>query len=160
MSLASRIKCRQLKVDVCYYCGIKIFLRSHNEHNRPDSASLDHRVPRSRGGKSKGNLVLCCYKCNATKGSMTEQEFRSRFGYQIAVSSKSEKKLTKKELFALYPGSPEQRIHPSPIWHKKLRRQIKKLVSRVKETKVLKIPTANRASRWFTKDFMELFGGD
>jgi hypothetical protein len=47
----------------CYYCG-----------GVPNS--VDHMVPRSKGG-SDGceNLVPCCFRCNQMKSNMTVEEF-------------------------------------------------------------------------------------
>ena len=37
--------------------------------------TLDHVVPRSRGGRSSWeNLVACCYQCNNSKGDRTPEE--------------------------------------------------------------------------------------
>lgn len=45
----------------CQYCGIKVTTRN---------ATLDHIVPRSRGGSSDFlNLVTCCERCNRQKGA-------------------------------------------------------------------------------------------
>lgn len=42
----------------CAYCG------------SPDPATLDHVVPRFRGGPDQyNNLVPCCPRCNKSKGS-------------------------------------------------------------------------------------------
>lgn len=50
----------------CYYCGEKLeFMFS----------TLDHKIPRSRGGKNGDNLVLCCEECNQKKANRTSQEF-------------------------------------------------------------------------------------
>ena len=50
----------------CQYCGKK-FGNSH--------LSLDHVVPRSRGGPSTwDNIVCACLKCNVRKGGRTPQE--------------------------------------------------------------------------------------
>jgi len=46
----------------CFYCG--------GEPN-----SVDHVVPRSRGGRDGKNLVPCCFRCNQMKGNMTLEEF-------------------------------------------------------------------------------------
>lgn len=58
-----------------------ILLRDHNTCQfcgRPFPASeltLDHVVPRSRGGRSSWeNLVACCYQCNNRKGDRTPEE--------------------------------------------------------------------------------------
>ena len=39
--------------------------------------TIEHLVPRSRGGSSSGkhNLALSCSPCNGAKGSMTDEEF-------------------------------------------------------------------------------------
>jgi len=50
----------------CYYC-----------HGRfpPDELTLDHIVPVARGGRStRGNLVVCCRKCNQEKKFLTPVE--------------------------------------------------------------------------------------
>ena len=50
----------------CQYCG-KRFPTSE--------LSLDHIVPRSRGGEmSWTNIVCCCVKCNVRKGGRTPEE--------------------------------------------------------------------------------------
>jgi hypothetical protein len=47
----------------CLYCGSK------------DTLTLDHVVPRSRGGKNSWtNLVTCCMKCNVSKGDRLLEE--------------------------------------------------------------------------------------
>jgi 5-methylcytosine-specific restriction enzyme A len=41
----------------------------------PDTLTMDHIVPISRGGRStKGNVVPCCAACNATKKYWTPAE--------------------------------------------------------------------------------------
>ncbi len=43
--------------------------------------SLDHVVPRSRGGETSWENVVCaCLKCNVTKGGRTPQEARMQLG--------------------------------------------------------------------------------
>jgi 5-methylcytosine-specific restriction endonuclease McrA len=52
--------------SICQYCG-KRFSSSQ--------LSLDHVIPRSRGGTSNwGNLVCACVKCNVKKGGRTPDE--------------------------------------------------------------------------------------
>lgn len=50
----------------CQYCGIKL---------GKSSGTLDHVIPRSRGGKTDYlNCVLCCKECNNSKGDKTPTE--------------------------------------------------------------------------------------
>ncbi|MDA8054147.1 MAG: HNH endonuclease signature motif containing protein [Thermoplasmatales archaeon] len=50
----------------CDYCGEKV---------TEDTATLDHIVPRSKGGTdSKDNLVTCCFECNSIKSGKTLEE--------------------------------------------------------------------------------------
>jgi len=45
----------------CQYCGVKC---------RPGAITIDHVVPRSRGGKTTWtNVVAACHPCNRKKGS-------------------------------------------------------------------------------------------
>ena len=51
---------------ICHYCGKK-FPRAE--------LTLDHIVPVARGGRStRGNLVVCCRKCNQSTGMLTPAE--------------------------------------------------------------------------------------
>lgn len=62
----------------CHYCGvITNLLRDKGNWTQ---ATLDHVIPKSKGGKSHDNLVLACKGCNTAKGSLSEQEFRLRLG--------------------------------------------------------------------------------
>jgi len=48
----------------CGYCG-----------NKHDELTIDHVIPKSRGGKlSFENAVSCCSKCNNKKGDRTPEE--------------------------------------------------------------------------------------
>ncbi len=56
--------------DSCQYCGEK-FPRSE--------LTIDHVVPRSLGGKSVWeNVVCCCMDCNRKKGGRTPEEARTK----------------------------------------------------------------------------------
>ncbi len=52
--------------NTCQFCGQAL----------PSSElTLDHVMPRSRGGRSSWeNLVACCYQCNNNKGDRTPEE--------------------------------------------------------------------------------------
>ena len=52
--------------NLCQYCG---------EHFPTSELSLDHVLPRSQGGQSSWeNLVCACTRCNARKGGRTPQQ--------------------------------------------------------------------------------------
>ncbi|MCE9553581.1 MAG: HNH endonuclease [Planctomycetes bacterium] len=52
--------------NCCQYCG---------QHFSTSELSLDHVVPRSRGGEmSWENIVCCCVACNVRKGGRTPKE--------------------------------------------------------------------------------------
>ena len=52
--------------NTCQFCG-SVFPSSE--------LTLDHVLPRSRGGRSTWeNLVACCYRCNNEKGDRTPEE--------------------------------------------------------------------------------------
>ncbi len=51
----------------CQYCGKSV--------KNPKDRTIDHILPRSRGGKTVWeNVVLCCRKCNLRKGDRTPEE--------------------------------------------------------------------------------------
>ena len=55
----------------CVYCGSKRNL------------TIDHIMPRSRGGKNTwANLVTCCSNCNLRKGNRTPEEAGMRMNYK------------------------------------------------------------------------------
>lgn len=54
----------------CQYCGRNL---------PPSQLSLDHVIPRSRGGQTTWeNVVASCFKCNTKKGGRTPQEARMK----------------------------------------------------------------------------------
>lgn len=59
----------------CYYCDLRLTL----ERNKPNSMTLDHKMPLSRGGLDKPrNHVPACARCNQAKGNLLEYEFRRK----------------------------------------------------------------------------------
>ena len=71
---------------ICAYCGKLV-----KDHN----ATVDHVVPKSKGGKWEWeNLVTCCSSCNQKKGGKTPEEAGLKLlykpykptGFQMAVS--------------------------------------------------------------------------
>ena len=67
MQIASRRNIHLRDGGRCMYCGHKF---------RHDQLTLDHVLPRSRGGKSDwGNLVSACHGCNRKKADRTPEEW-------------------------------------------------------------------------------------
>lgn len=63
VSLPSRNNIFTRDHNLCGYCG------------SPKNLTLDHIIPRCRGGETSWkNLVTCCYKCNNKKGEQTPEE--------------------------------------------------------------------------------------
>lgn len=62
---ALRYRLVQKQFGLCFWCG------------RPlRSATLDHVVPKSKGGTlGQGNAVAACLQCNAEKGDRSAEEF-------------------------------------------------------------------------------------
>lgn len=51
----------------CFYCGVALTRKTR---------SLDHLVPRARGGTNNfKNIVICCRPCNCAKSDLTVSEF-------------------------------------------------------------------------------------
>jgi hypothetical protein len=66
MQVVSRRNIFMRDGERCMYCGVRF---------RPQELTLDHIVPRSRGGKNSwDNLVACCQKDNHRKGDRLPEE--------------------------------------------------------------------------------------
>lgn len=63
----------------CRYCGIQVIppqRRKPETSNFHDAATIDHLLPRCRGGvTSLANCVTACWKCNHMKANMTVKDF-------------------------------------------------------------------------------------
>lgn len=70
----ARYRIKQLEIDnSCFYCGTPL--------NRWTS-TLDHLVPKSKGGtNNRKNLVVCCVPCNTKKADLSVEEFMELFDF-------------------------------------------------------------------------------
>jgi 5-methylcytosine-specific restriction endonuclease McrA len=66
--------------DACCYCGVVLVFGRYPKGQRPDNlATLEHRIPISRGGgHTDANCALACWRCNIGKGGMTEDEWNAK----------------------------------------------------------------------------------
>ena len=56
----------------CFYCPTVL---------NPSNDAVEHKIPLSRGGKNIfSNIAIACKKCNGKKSSLTEKEFRKKYG--------------------------------------------------------------------------------
>lgn len=61
----------------CRWCGRVTHDPTIVGSTAPDAQTLDHVVPRSRGGAKRdpGNGVIACYACNQDRGSLVVDEW-------------------------------------------------------------------------------------
>jgi len=53
---------KKRKTKFCYYCG-------------DPASTMDHKIPKSKGGGGGANLVPACLRCNQMKADLTDREF-------------------------------------------------------------------------------------
>lgn len=63
-----RVSAWRRQKGLCHYCKRPVAI---------GDATVDHVVPRSKGGKTKGNTVMACWTCNNRKGDMPANQFRA-----------------------------------------------------------------------------------
>lgn len=81
--------------NICFYCSDTLGRRNR---------SIDHLMPRSKGGKNdRSNIVLCCKLCNTLKADMSVAEFVDYVfvsggldNLKSRLTSKQQKKMRKK----------------------------------------------------------------
>ena len=73
----TRTALRKIHGDSCFYCGVELqFARAKDRKFNSNDATIEHRLPLSRGGKHVwDNVVLACRECNLSKNMKTESEF-------------------------------------------------------------------------------------
>jgi hypothetical protein len=60
----------------CYYCHREMLLNQSLYDHPKRACTVDHKVPRARGGARGGdNIVGACGECNTLKGCLTDREF-------------------------------------------------------------------------------------
>lgn len=74
MGKSKRERIFNLTKGKCIYCGCDLDI---------DSYHMDHLIPKSEGGKGKGNLFPTCQDCNLSKGTLSVEEFRSKIEKSI-----------------------------------------------------------------------------
>ena len=64
---------------VCHYCSNAVRLRVSAKDHHADDATIDHKIPKSKGGtNADDNLLLACRRCNEAKEDRTYADFLER----------------------------------------------------------------------------------
>jgi len=67
-------KLKEKEKIFCEYCGVE--LKAHQKPPYSDSPSLDHKNPKTRGGKNEfDNIAITCTQCNIVKGTLNTEEY-------------------------------------------------------------------------------------
>lgn len=85
----------------CCYCGIK----TTEIQNKKQSATVDHIIPRSKGGLDEiDNYVMACLACNTHRGAMPAEEFFYLVsnGYNTHQGQGKQKHIKKQRLSVAY----------------------------------------------------------
>ena len=66
----TRLTLYQKQQGLCFWCGRKLILPvSGNADQRVNTATMDHLIPKSKGGSNRsGNFVVACPGCNRSRG--------------------------------------------------------------------------------------------
>lgn len=86
----------------CFYCKRAVpWLES----------TLDHKLPRSKGGATKGNSVMACFQCNNRKGDLTAEQFIA-LGYDPRTDTDPRPRLSEARM-EMWRKADAQRITPN-----------------------------------------------
>lgn len=67
-------KLKEKEKIYCEYC--KVELKAHQPYPYKDASSIDHKLPKTRGGKNVfDNIAITCTRCNIIKGTMSTEEY-------------------------------------------------------------------------------------
>lgn len=80
-------------MERCFYCGVVLtpIVTERHVTNPPTMKTLDHLVPKSRGGEPRrdsANVVKACFGCNNDKASLTVDEYRVVVAYRNGLIEK------------------------------------------------------------------------
>jgi 5-methylcytosine-specific restriction endonuclease McrA len=119
----------------CHYCRHSMRIRRELADPRPDDATIDHKIPQSKGGSNgMENLALACRKCNEAKEDRNYGDFLAR-PYRIKRASGAHVRPP------LFPASPWPKDR-GPLRHPAVKAVLARfpgaLVVDVREPKVLK----------------------
>lgn len=74
MAAAAKRRARAAGQNRCPYCRTTL---NYDVGLQPNSAEADHIVPHSKGGQDRlENVIVCCRRCNQSKGNKTAPKAR------------------------------------------------------------------------------------
>lgn len=69
---------------MCYYCGVKCKRGGAGGFQYPNTATVDHVYPESKGGsKEISNLVTACFECNNKKADRVKGPTIVKADYEL-----------------------------------------------------------------------------
>lgn len=99
---------------ICFYCGTKMTTRKKFGAKSPRYASVDHKIPTSRGKEHSeripNNTVRCCQGCNRKKGNQTIEEFRILTMYRQGLLDKVLGEYARDYGMLVFPGEVKEPI--------------------------------------------------
>jgi len=80
-------------MERCYYCGVVLtpIVTERYVPNPPTMKTLDHVIPKCRGGEARrdgANVVAACFACNNDKARLTLDEYRVVVAYRNGLVPK------------------------------------------------------------------------
>ena len=104
----------------CHWCDCQTRIALHHGGERADSnlATLDHVIPRSKGGSNaRSNLVLACFACNVERGDTEYHAFRAIKGLPpvTAITGTAADRLPRTGKPPLIPFNQKQHFAPTAL---------------------------------------------
>jgi hypothetical protein len=103
----------------CHYCRRSVHISRPLAPHRPNDATIDHKIPRSKDGTdSLDNLLLACRACNEAKEDRDYEDFLAH-PFRLTPEQKRQRLMLDdprvKEVLAQFPGAKVVSVRERPI---------------------------------------------